>query len=59
MEYDSTFKSGIGDDSDIVSKEMYEFLLKKEDEIIKNETLCLRPEGNSICSKKLFRAFIG
>ena len=29
MEYDSTFKSGIGDDSDIVSKEMYEFLLKK------------------------------
>lgn len=47
MEYDSTFKSGIGDDSDIVSKEMYEFLLKKEDEIIKNETLCLRPEGTA------------
>ena len=47
MEYDSTFKSGIGDDSDIVSKEMYEFLLKKEDEIVKNETLCLRPEGTA------------
>tara|TARA_B100001939_G_scaffold47768_1_gene37231 strand:- start:4560 stop:5849 length:1290 start_codon:yes stop_codon:yes gene_type:complete len=47
MEYESTFKSGIGDDSDIVSKEMYEFLLKKEDEIIKNETLCLRPEGTA------------
>tara|TARA_B100001142_G_scaffold265936_1_gene270219 strand:+ start:1482 stop:2771 length:1290 start_codon:yes stop_codon:yes gene_type:complete len=47
MEYDSTFKSGIGDNSDIVSKEMYEFLLKKEDEIIKNETLCLRPEGTA------------
>ena len=47
MEYDSTFKSGIGDDSDIVSKEMYEFLLKKEDEIIKNETLCLRPVGTA------------
>lgn len=47
MEYDSTFKSGIGDDSDIVSKEMYEFLLKKEDEIVKNETFCLRPEGTA------------
>ena len=47
MEYDSTFKSGIGDDSDIVSKEMYEFLLKKDDEIVKNETLCLRPEGTA------------
>ena len=47
MEYDSTFKSGIGDDSDIVSKEMYEFLLKKEDEIVRNETLCLRPEGTA------------
>ena len=47
MEYDSTFKSGIGDDSDIVSKEMYEFLLKKEDEIVKNQTLCLRPEGTA------------
>jgi len=47
MEYDSTFKSGIGDDSDIVSKEMYEFLLKKEDEIVRNETFCLRPEGTA------------
>lgn len=47
MEYDSTFKSGIGDDSDIVSKEMYEFLLKKEDKIVKNETFCLRPEGTA------------
>ena len=47
MEYDRTFKSGIGDDSDIVSKEMYEFLLKKEDERVRNETFCLRPEGTA------------
>lgn|SRR6056300_849902 len=47
IEYDSTFKSGIGDDTDIVSKEMYEFILKKDDEFSKNETFCLRPEGTA------------
>lgn len=29
-EYDSTFKTGIGEDTDIVSKEMYEFTLDKD-----------------------------
>ena len=59
MEYDSTFKSGIGDDSDIVSKEMYEFLLKKEDEIIKNETLCLRPEGTAAVVRSYLEHSLG
>ena len=50
LEYDSTFKTGIGEDTDIVSKEMYEFILNRESsEKNKNEVLkyCLRPEGTA------------
>ena len=46
----STFKTGIGEDTDIVSKEMYEFILNRESsEKNKNEVLkyCLRPEGTA------------
>lgn len=49
-EYDSTFKTGIGEDTDIVSKEMYEFTLDKDNkEPSKNQILkyCLRPEGTA------------
>ncbi|MBT3476007.1 histidine--tRNA ligase [bacterium] len=49
-EYDSTFKTGIGEDTDIVSKEMYEFTLDKDNkETSKNQILkyCLRPEGTA------------
>ncbi|MEE2702041.1 MAG: histidine--tRNA ligase [Thermodesulfobacteriota bacterium] len=49
MEYDSTFKTGIGSDSD-VSKEMYEFVLKKDLSGVKNQiddSYCLRPEGTA------------
>ena len=50
LEYDSTFKTGMGEDTDIVSKEMYEFILNREStEKNKNEVLkyCLRPEGTA------------
>ena len=50
VEYDSTFKTGIGEDTDIVSKEMYEFTLDKDNkETSKNQILkyCLRPEGTA------------
>ena len=50
IEYDSTFKTGIGEDTDIVSKEMYEFKLEKDNESkSKSQTLkyCLRPEGTA------------
>ena len=49
MESDSTFKTGIGSDSD-VSKEMYEFVLKKDLSEVKNQiddSYCLRPEGTA------------
>ena len=48
VEYDLTFKSGIGEDTDIVSKEMYEFQLDRDlDEKSKNLKYCLRPEGTA------------
>jgi histidyl-tRNA synthetase len=49
MEYDSTFKTGIGSDTD-VSKEMYEFVSKKDLSEVKkgiNDSYCLRPEGTA------------
>ena len=45
LENTSIFKSGIGSDTDIVSKEMYEFSLKKDDE--DGLSYCLRPEGTA------------
>jgi len=50
LEYDSTFKTGIGEDTDIVSKEMYEFILSRDsNEEDKNKIFkyCLRPEGTA------------
>ena len=48
LEYASTFKTGIGEDTDIVSKEMYEFVLKKDlNKDSGSETYCLRPEGTA------------
>ncbi len=42
-----TFKNGMGDDTDIVSKEMYEFMLFKDGEIKDKITYALRPEGTA------------
>ena len=42
-----TFKKGIGDDTDIVSKEMYEFMLYKDGEIKEDIIYALRPEGTA------------
>ena len=42
-----TFKKGMGDDTDIVSKEMYEFMLYKDGEIKEDIIYALRPEGTA------------
>ena len=42
-----TFKNGMGDDTDIVSKEMYEFMLFKDGEIKDKIIYALRPEGTA------------
>ena len=42
-----TFKNGMGGDTDIVSKEMYEFMLFKDGEIKDKITYALRPEGTA------------
>jgi len=48
VEYDSTFKKGIGEDTDIVSKEMYEFALERDINLSEeNQKYCLRPEGTA------------
>ena len=48
VEYDSTFKKGIGEDTDIVSKEMYEFVLERDSSLPEgSQKYCLRPEGTA------------
>ena len=42
-----TFKNGMGGDTDIVSKEMYEFMLFKDGEIKDKIIYALRPEGTA------------
>ena len=42
-----TFKNGMGVDTDIVSKEMYEFMLFKDGEIKDKIIYALRPEGTA------------
>jgi len=42
-----TFKKGMGDNTDIVSKEMYEFMLYKDGEIKEDIIYALRPEGTA------------
>ena len=42
-----TFKNGMGGDTDIVSKEMYEFMLFKDGEIKDKIVYALRPEGTA------------
>ena len=56
VEYDSTFKTGIGEDTDIVSKEMYEFTLDKDKKERSNDKIlkyCLRPEGTASIVRSL------
>tara|TARA_B100000029_G_scaffold515749_1_gene624468 strand:- start:94317 stop:95621 length:1305 start_codon:yes stop_codon:yes gene_type:complete len=45
LEHTSTFKTGIGSDTDIVSKEMYEFSLRNQEK--EDVSYCLRPEGTA------------
>jgi histidyl-tRNA synthetase len=50
IEHDSVFKTGIGEDTDIVSKEMYEFVLERDSSTVSKEKIlkyCLRPEGTA------------
>ena len=56
VEYDSTFKTGIGENTDIVSKEMYEFTLDKDKKDTSNDKVlkyCLRPEGTASIVRSL------
>ena len=39
IEHDSVFKTGIGEDTDIVSKEMYEFVLERDSSTVSKEKI--------------------
>ena len=47
IENKDTFTTGIGSDTDIVSKEMYDFYLFKEGKVDKSSIYSLRPEGTA------------
>ncbi len=47
IENKDTFTTGIGSDTDIVSKEMYDFYLYKEGKVDKSSIYSLRPEGTA------------
>ena len=47
IENKDTFTAGIGSDTDIVSKEMYDFYLFKEGKVDKSSIYSLRPEGTA------------
>tara|TARA_B100000073_G_scaffold346328_1_gene357479 strand:- start:144 stop:1436 length:1293 start_codon:yes stop_codon:yes gene_type:complete len=47
IENKTTFNTGIGNDTDIISKEMYEFLLYKDSQVTNDIIYCLRPEGTA------------
>ena len=47
IENKDTFTTGIGSDTDIVSKEMYDFYLYKEGKVDESSIYSLRPEGTA------------